>query len=69
MPVLEEHALQMWWDITFVYEGQQRWAIVFGESIEEAEANFKDSLPSPELVVMIAVKPVPECVGVEAMST
>jgi hypothetical protein len=68
MPVLTEPALQMWWDTSYVYEGEQRWAIVFGETIEEAEANFKNSLPAPELAVIVAVKPIPECTGVEAMS-
>jgi hypothetical protein len=58
----------MWWDITCVYEGQQTWAIVFGETIEEAEANFKNSLPAPELAVIVTVRPVSECTGVEAMS-
>jgi hypothetical protein len=68
MSVACEQELQMWWDITCIYEGQQMWAIAFGETIEEAEANFTNSLSSPELAVIVAVKPIPECTGVEAMS-
>jgi hypothetical protein len=68
MPVLTEHALQVWWDVTCIYKGQQTWAIVFGETIEEAEANFKNSLPAPELAVIVAIKSIPECTGIEAMS-
>jgi len=69
MSVFREHSLRMWWDITCVYEGKHTWAIAFGETMEEAEANFKNSLPSPELAVIVAVRPIPECTGVEAMST
>jgi hypothetical protein len=35
------------------------WAIAFGETIEEARANFRESLTSPDLAINIAVRPIP----------
>jgi hypothetical protein len=68
MAVPNEHVSRTWWDIACVYEGEPKWAIAFGETAAEAETNFKNSLLVPELVVVVAVKPVPECTGIEAMS-
>lgn len=68
MSVLSDHAPQTWWDITYVYEGKQRWAVASGETVEEAQANFKSALPHPDLVVITEVKLVLECTGIEAMS-
>lgn len=68
MPVLNEPVPQLWWDITYVYEGNETWAIASGDTVEEAQANFKHSLPCAGQAVIMGVKPIPECTGVESMS-
>lgn len=68
MPLPNNHQPQMWWDISCIYKGKITWAIAFGDSLEEAAANFKHSLSRPEHATILRVKPIPECTGIEAMS-
>jgi hypothetical protein len=69
MSIPIEHAARMWWNIAYVYQGKQQQALAFGETPEDADVDLKKSLPFPELAVVVAVTPIPECTGVEAMSS
>jgi hypothetical protein len=69
MALLSTHdQAEVWWEIDCDYEGQLRWGVASGDTLEEAESNFKNSLPHPEHVVIVSVKPVPEITGIEAMA-
>jgi hypothetical protein len=68
MLVPNGHEPDLWWEIDCDYEGKHKWGVAFGDTVEQAEANFKNSLPCPEHAVNVLVKPVLENTGVEAMA-
>jgi hypothetical protein len=58
----------LWWDIGCDYEGQIGWGVTFGDTLEEAESNFKNSFPHPEHAIILSASVIPENTGIEAMA-
>ena len=61
---------QRWWEIVCTFDGVPGFhAMSVGETQQEAEANFKDSIDSPELAVITAIRPIGLCTAAQALGT